>query len=211
MTTPGTIVDARLPAAVAGANVETSQRIVDVLLQAWGKLDPASAVACSQGTMNNLTIGGLDTRFGISRPFAYYETSGGGHGACAVGTGLSGRHSHMTNSLNTPIEALEHAYPLRIWSYGLRSGSGGAGRHAGGAGLMRELELLADAEVTVLSQRRLSGPPGAAYGNAGMAGRNRIKRRGAWSNIAGSFSQRLLRSDRLALETPGGGGYGAAD
>ncbi|MCC7477635.1 hydantoinase B/oxoprolinase family protein [bacterium] len=209
LTRRGSIVDAVPPAAVAGGNVETSQRIVDVLLQAWGILQPGQAVACSQGSMNNLTAGGIDLRFGERAPYAYYETAGGGHGASAASAGLSVRHSHMTNSLNTPIEALEHAYPMRIWRYGLRRGSGGRGRLRGGDGLVRELEFLADSDVTMLSQRRSSGPPGTQGGSSGRPGRNLLIRSGLKPQLLpGTFSRRLQRNEGLCIETPGGGGYG---
>ncbi|MFW6331201.1 MAG: hydantoinase B/oxoprolinase family protein, partial [Gemmatimonadota bacterium] len=155
---PGTLLSARPPASVAGGNVETSQRITDVLLLALARAIPEIAAAQSQGTMNNLTVGGIDPRTGA--PFAYYETMGGGMGGGADGPGLSGVHVHMTNSLNTPVEALEHAYPLRVRAYGIRRGTGGAGRHAGGDGLRRELELLADGDISLLTERRRVAPRG---------------------------------------------------
>ncbi|MCU1333858.1 MAG: 5-oxoprolinase (ATP-hydrolyzing), partial [Candidatus Angelobacter sp.] len=148
----GTVVNARPPAAVAGGNVETSQRIVDVLLRALAKTMPDRVPAGSSGTMNNLTIGGIDERTG--EPFAYYETIAGGMGARPDRAGVSGVHTHMTNSLNTPAEALEYAYPLRVTEYSLRKNSGGAGKFRGGDGIVREVELLADAEVTLLADRR---------------------------------------------------------
>src|SRR6202047_4921103 len=152
----GTIVNARPPAAVAGGNVETSQRIVDVLLRALAQAIPDRIPAAAAGTMNNLTIGGTDPRSG--QPFAYYETIAGGMGARPIKPGVSGVHTHMTNSLNTPAEALEYAYPLRIRQYSLRPGSGGEGKYRGGDGIVREIEVLTDAEVTLLSDRRLRGP-----------------------------------------------------
>jgi N-methylhydantoinase B len=146
-TPPGSIVDARPPAPVAGGNVETSQRIVDVLLRALAQAVPSRVPAASAGTMSNLTIGGIDPHTG--EPFTYYETAAGGMGARPTMDGISGVQTHMTNSLNTPIEALEYAYPFRVRRYAYRYGSGGAGRFRGGDGLIRELELLSDAQVTL--------------------------------------------------------------
>src|SRR5262252_4777674 len=154
----GTIVNARPPAAVAGGNVETSQRIVDVLLRAMAQAVPNRIPAAASGTMNNLTIGGMDPR--TEEPFAYYETLAGGMGARPTKAGVSGVHTHMTNSPNTPAEALEYAYPLRVRTYGLRRGSGGAGQYRGGDGVVREIEVLTDAEVTLLADRRERGPWG---------------------------------------------------
>src|SRR5206468_9733782 len=173
---PGTVVNARPPAAVAGGNVETSQRIVDVLLRAMAQAVPDRIPAAAAGTMNNLTIGGMDPRTG--EPFAYYETIAGGMGARPTKAGVSGVHTHMTNSLNTPAEALEYAYPFRVTRYAVRRGSGGAGRFRGGDGVVREIELLADARVTILSDRRERGPYGLAGGEAGAAGRNWVVRTG---------------------------------
>src|SRR5215467_12268689 len=169
---PGTIVNSRPPAAVAGGNVETSQRIVDVLLRALAVAMPDRVPAGSSGTMNNLTIGGRDERSG--EPFAYYETIAGGMGARPDRPGVSGVHTHMTNSLNTPAEALEYAYPLRVTQYSLREGSGGAGKFYGGDGIVRELELLADSEVTLLADRRTRGPYGLKGGSEGGPGKTEI-------------------------------------
>src|SRR5206468_12575757 len=144
----GSVVNARPPAAVAAGNVETSQRIVDVLLRALAQALPERIPAASSGTMNNLSFGGAGPRSG--EPFAYYETIAGGMGARPTADGLSGVHCHMTNSLNTPVEALEYAYPLRVRQYGYRTGSGGKGRFRGGNGLVREVELLAASQVTLL-------------------------------------------------------------
>ena len=160
----GTIVNARPPAAVAGGNVETSQRIVDVLLRALAQAIPDRIPAAASGTMNNLTVGGIDPR--TSEPFAYYETIAGGMGARPGKPGVSGVHTHMTNSLNTPAEALEYAYPLRVRRYSLRSGSGGEGKFRGGDGIVREIEVLTDCEVTLLSDRRTRGPWGLSGGEA---------------------------------------------
>ncbi len=202
----GTLVNARRPAAVAAGNVETSQRIVDVLLGAFAKACPDRIPAASQGTMNNLTIGGWDER--QSRPFAYYETIGGGIGAGPQGAGASGRHSHMTNTLNTPVEALEYAYPFRISRYALRDGSGGMGRHRGGDGLVREYEFLQSAEITLLSDRRNTNPYGLENGASGQPGTNRLTQNKIEKEIPGKCSFPVEAGDTLTVETPGGGGYG---
>ena len=167
-TPPGSIVDALPPAAVAGGNVETSQRIVDVLLRALAQVIPARVPAASAGTMSNLTIGGVDPRTG--EPFTYYETTAGGMGARPGMDGISGVQTHMTNSLNTPIEALEYAYPFRVRRYAYRDGSGGAGRFRGGDGLIREVEMLAPARLTLLADRRRFRPYGLEGGGEGAAG-----------------------------------------
>jgi N-methylhydantoinase B len=203
----GTIVNARPPAAVAGGNVETSQRIVDVLLRALAKAMPDRVPAGSSGTMNNLTIGGVDERTG--EPFAYYETIAGGMGARPDRAGVSGVHTHMTNSLNTPAEALEYAYPLRVTQYSLRKGSGGPGKFRGGNGIVREIELLADAEVTLLADRRSRGPYGLQGGSDGAPGRTEILRIGGSMEIlGGKDSVRLKKGSRVRIESPGGGGWG---
>ncbi|KHK01189.1 hydantoinase B/oxoprolinase family protein [Desulfovibrio sp. TomC] len=207
-TKPGTVVDALPPAAVAGGNVETSQRIVDVILRALAPALPQRIPAASQGTMNNLTMGGVDPRSRTA--FTYYETLAGGAGADASGNGQSAVHSHMTNTLNTPIEALEYAYPLRVVRYALRHGSGGAGRHTGGEGLVREIEALGAMEATVLSDRRLHGPWGLDGGGEGAAGVNVVTRRTGEMVMPGKFHVRLRPGDRLRIETPGGGGFGRA-
>lgn len=205
-TRPGSIVDAKFPAAVAGGNVETSQRIVDVILGALAKAVPDMVPAASQGTMNNLTIGGIHPDTG--RAFAYYETLAGGMGASAAGPGENAVHSHMTNTLNTPVEALEYAYPFRVREYSVRRGSGGAGRHAGGHGLIRDMEMLAPCEMTVLSERRNHAPFGTAGGEAGLPGTNKLLRRKDTRIMADKFHESLDRGDRIRLETPGGGGWG---
>ena len=203
----GTIVNARPPAAVAGGNVETSQRIVDVLLRALARAIPDQIPAAASGTMNNLTIGGIDPRTGA--PFAYYETIAGGMGARPTKNGVSGVHTHMTNSLNTPAEALEHAYPLRVRRYSLRPDSGGAGKHRGGDGIIREIELLTDCEVTLLADRRTRGPWGLAGGGAGAPGKaSLIRSGGAVEEMPGKFSTRLRKGERIRIESPGGGGWG---
>ena len=204
----GSVVNARWPAAVAAGNVETSQRIVDTLLRALAQAAPERVPAASSGTMNNLTIGGLDPRTGL--PFAYYETIAGGMGARPGADGLSGVHTHMTNSLNTPAEALEYAYPLRLRSYRLRRGSGGAGRHAGGDGLVREIELLAPAQVSVLADRRLHAPYGLAGGKPGARGRTLLLTAGQRRRLPGKASCDLPAGAVVRIETPGGGGWGRA-
>jgi N-methylhydantoinase B len=205
----GTVVNARPPAAVAGGNVETSQRIVDVLLRALAKAMPDRVPAGSSGTMNNLTIGGIDERTG--EPFAYYETIAGGMGARPDRAGVSGVHTHMTNSLNTPAEALEYAYPLRVTAYSLRKGSGGAGKFRGGEGIVREVELLADSEVTLLADRRSRGPYGLQGGADGAPGKTEIIHRdGTRKTLPGKASVRLKKGDRVRIESPAGGGWGNA-
>ncbi len=206
---PGTVVNARPPAAVAGGNVETSQRIVDVLLRALAGALPDRIPAASSGTMNNLTIGGMDDRTGTAVPFAYYETVAGGSGASSAHDGVSGVHTHMTNSLNTPAEALEYSYPFRVTRYGLRAGSGGEGQHRGGDGIVREIELLSDATVTMLSDRRKTRPYGLAGGDDGAPGSTEILRADGSSEVLPSKgSARLRRGDRIRVSTPGGGGWG---
>ncbi|WP_428567737.1 MAG: hydantoinase B/oxoprolinase family protein [Solidesulfovibrio sp. DCME] len=205
-TKRGSLLDAAFPAAVAGGNVETSQRIVDVILAALATALPGAVPAASQGTMNNVAMGGRDPR--SQAPFTYYETLAGGAGAHATGDGQSAVHSHMTNTCNTPVEALEYAYPLRVTRYALRHGSGGAGAHRGGEGLVREVEALAPMEVTVLSERRLRGPWGLDGGGEGAVGVNTVTRRTGEMVMPAKFHVKLRPGDRLRLETPGGGGHG---
>ena len=199
-------MDAQFPAAVAGGNVETSQRIVDVILGAFAEAVPQNIPAASQGTMNNVTIGGIDPRNGIQ--FAYYETIAGGMGATAQSAGENGVHSHMTNTLNTPIEALEYNYPFLVTGYSIRQGTGGKGLHHGGDGLIREIRVLADADVTVLSERRVLSPYGLFGGDCGTAGKNMIIKGGKIEEKPGKFSASLKKGDTFRIETPGGGGYG---
>ena len=156
--------------------------------------------------MNNLTVGGLDPESG--QPFAYYETMGGGAGAGPGGDGLPGVHVHMTNTLNTPVEALEYAYPLRVLRYALRKGSGGAGRHRGGDGLVRDVEFLSAATVTILSERRRTRPYGLQGGQAGKPGRNLLVRAGQETDLPGKCEIQVEPGDVLSLRTPGGGGWG---
>ncbi len=203
----GTIVNARPPAAVAGGNVETSQRIVDVVLRALALAIPNRIPAAASGTMNNLTIGGVTPQ--TNQPFAYYETIAGGMGARPGKPGVSGVHTHMTNSLNTPAEALEYSYPLRVRRYSLRPGSGGDGKFRGGDGIVREIEVLTDCEVTLLADRRLRGPWGLAGGGDGAPGTAFVTRRnGSVETMPAKFSTRLLKGERIRIETPGGGGWG---
>jgi N-methylhydantoinase B len=206
----GTVVNAKPPAAVAGGNVETSQRIVDVLLKALAQAMPERIPAAASGTMNNLTIGGIDPRTG--EPFAYYETIAGAMGARPTKDGVSGVHTHMTNSLNTPIEALEYAYPFRVTEYSIRRGSGGKGKFRGGDGVVRELELLTDSEVTMLGDRRKNGPYGLSGGSEGRVGQTTvIHSDGSQQKLPGKFSVRLRKGDRVRVESPGGGGFGEDD
>ncbi len=203
----GSVVNARRPAAVAGGNVETSQRIVDVLLRALAQAAPRRVPAASAGTMSNLTIGGVDPRTGA--PFTYYETIAGGMGARPDRDGVPGIHTHMTNSLNTPIEALEYSYPFRVRRYAYRRGSGGAGRYRGGDGLIREIELLTDAQVTLLADRHRLPPYGLAGGQPGACGRAFLTRAGgAVEQLNAKGSVAVHAGDVVSIETPGGGGWG---
>ncbi len=211
LVTPfGSLVDARPPAPVAGGNVETSQRIVDTLMRALALAARDRVPAASAGTMSNLTIGGIDPRTGES--FTYYETTAGGMGARPTLDGISGVHTHMTNSLNTPIEALEYAYPFRVRRYGYRARSGGTGRFRGGDGLIREIELLAPSQVTLLSDRRKFHPWGLAGGGEGAPGRATVTEPDTRNSVElpGKCSRYLQAGDILRIETPGGGGWGRA-
>ena len=208
----GSVVNAQMPAAVAAGNVETSQRIVDVLLRALARALPGCIPAASSGTMNNLSFGGMQPR--TQEPFAYYETIAGGMGARPTADGLSGVHTHMTNSLNTPIEALESSYPVRVRRYSIRRGSGGAGRFRGGDGIVREIEFLTEVRGSILSDRRKFQPYGLAGGKPGRAGKNQL----LLPN--GPFGPRRVltlpsktvfsapEGSMLRIETPGGGGWG---
>lgn len=204
----GSIVNAQLPAPVAGGNVEASQRITDTLLRALAKAAPDRVPAASYGTMSNLTVGGLDPRTGA--PFTYYETTAGGMGARPGMDGIDGIHCHMTNSLNTPIEALEYAYPFRVRSYGYRKGSGGKGEFRGGDGLVREIELLAPSQVTFLCDRRKFAPYGLAGGDDGAKGRALlVKSNGEVTELPGKCTLYAEANDVIHVETPGGGGWGS--
>jgi N-methylhydantoinase B len=219
----GTVVNARFPRAVAGGNVETSQRIVDVVLGALAQAIPDKIPAASQGTMNNLTLGGYDAQRG--KHFAYYETVCGGMGARPTKDGIDGIHVHMTNTMNTPIEALEFAYPLRIERYELRDGSGGKGKHRGGNGVRRDVRVLCDAQGAILSERRKSAPYGLQGGSSGGKGENvlirevgerhgvrslrgRGRERTPCRSLPGKTSLDLKAGDVISLRTPGGGGWG---
>ena len=185
----GSLLNARSPAAVVAGNVETSSRVADLVLAAFGR-------ALGQGTMNNLTLG--------SRAFTYYETLGGGQGACEDADGPTGVHVAMSNTLNTPVEALELEFPLRVARYAVRRGSGGTGRRRGGDGVIRELEALEPMEFSLLTERRRHSPPGAAGGRPGAAGVNLLDGR----ELAPKASGSLRPGQRLRIETPGGGGFG---
>jgi N-methylhydantoinase B len=207
----GSVVNAQAPVAVAGGNVETSQRIVDVLLRALARALPDRIPAASSGTMNNLSFGGVDPRTG--RPFAYYETIAGGMGARPGADGLDAIHTHMTNSLNTPIEALESAYPVRVRRYAVRRGSGGRGRFRGGDGVIREIEFLSRVQGSILSDRRTTQPYGLSGGEPGKPGRNLLSvptasGRLRTSRMASKASFEAEAGAVLRIETPGGGGWG---
>ena len=202
----GSVLNARPPAAVAAGNVETSQRIVDVLLRALAQALPERIPAASSGTMNNFSFGGTDPSTG--EPFAYYETIAGGMGARSTADGLSGVHTHMTNSLNTPVEALESAYPVRVRRYSLRRGSGGKGKFRGGEGIIREIEFLSDVRGSILSDRRRFAPYGLAGGGPGRPGLNQLTLQGRRRKLPGKASFIARRGSVLRIETPGGGGWG---
>ncbi len=207
---PESVVNAAPPAAVAGGNVETSQRIVDVLLGAIAKIPngPSSppVPAASQGTMNNLTIGGYDPV--RRRAFAYYETIAGGMGARYNSPGPSAMHSHMTNTLNTPVEALEYAYPLQVTRYAIRTGSGGKGAYSGGDGIIREIKALVNCEITLLSERRKFAPYALQGAQPGKCGKNILIRSGKETELPGKGTFELQAGDIISIHTPGGGGYG---
>ena len=191
----GSLLNARAGAAVAAGNVETSSRVADLVLSAFGR-------AQGQGTMNNLTLGAGDVAQGGG--FSYYETLGGGQGACADADGPSAVHVAMSNTLNTPIEALEREFPLRVSEYSLRAGSGGAGRHRGGEGVVRELEALTDMTYSLIAERRRHAPRGADGGGAGACGRDELDGRVLPAKSTGT----LRAGQRLRMQTPGGGGFG---
>lgn len=200
----GSLLNPQPPHAVAAGNVETSQRIVDVVLGALSRALPALIPAASQGTMNNLTFGGIYE----GTPFAYYETIGGGAGAGSEADGSSGIHVHMSNTLNTPVEALEYSFPLHVTQYCLRHGSGGKGKHQGGDGLTRSIRFLVPVSATINSERRLHSPYGLSQGNLGKSGRNSLIRQGQESALPGKVSIELKQDDVLQISTPGGGGWG---
>jgi len=202
LTKPGTVADAQFPASVAAGNVETSQRLTDTLLGALAQALPGEIPAASSGSMNNLTLGGA-ARGGAR--FAYYETIAGGMGASPHGPGLSAVHTHMTNSLNTPTEALERQAPVRVVRYQVRRDSGGSGQNRGGDGVIREFEFLGDGEATLLTERRALSPYGLQGGRPGVPGRNTLD----GDPIPSKGTVRIRKGQRLRIETPGGGGWGA--
>lgn len=204
----GSVLNPSAPAPVAAGNVETSQRIVDVVFGALAQALPDRVPASSAGTMNNLAFGGIDPATG--KTFSYYETIAGGMGGRPGRPGLDAVQTHMTNTLNTPVEALELHYPLRLRRYALRRGSGGEGLHRGGDGVVRELEILTDAELSILSERRLRGPPGARGGRPGSPGRNRMLTEQGWLELPGKVRRPWKKGEILRIETPGGGGWGSA-
>lgn len=203
----GCILNASFPSAVAGGNVETSQRIVDLIFGALAGPLPSLIPAASQGTMNNLSLGGYDER--RQRYFAYYETIGGGAGAAEGAPGESGIHTHMTNTQNTPIEVMEMEYPLQVMRYCLRKSSGGRGVCSGGEGLCRDILLKSDARATILSDRRKEGPYGLSGGRSGSRGENILIRKGTKREIPAKCSIELKKGDIISIRTPGGGGWGS--
>ncbi|MEQ8674934.1 MAG: hydantoinase B/oxoprolinase family protein [Aggregatilineales bacterium] len=207
ITEAGSVLDPQFPAAVAVGNTETGQRVVDAVLCALAGALPDAIPSASQGTMNNITVGGFVN--GVQ--FVYYETIAGGHGAGVLGDGIGGRHSHMTNTLNTPVEALEYALPLRVWTYTLRENSGGAGEFQGGDGVIREYEFLSPATVTLNTERRVNAPYGLREGGAGARGENVLTKDGQTATVSGKYTAQVNVGDRLTIKTPGGGGWGKAD
>jgi N-methylhydantoinase B len=203
----GSLLNPRYPAAVSAGNVETSQRIVDVTLGALAKIAPELVPAASQGTMNNLTVGGIDPRSGKS--FSFYETIGGGSGASKGNIGTSGIHTHMTNTLNTPVESLETEYPLRVRKYSIRRGTGGSGQWKGGDGIIREIEILSDkATISIQSERRKLKPWGLNDGEDGETGKNTLVYEGKVHSIEAKSTIVATKGSVVRIETPGGGGWG---
>ncbi|MFP4597009.1 MAG: hydantoinase B/oxoprolinase family protein [Persicimonas sp.] len=205
---PGSLVDAEYPAPVAVGNVETSQRITDTVIGAFAQALPERMPAASCGSMNNVMIGGEDRRTGGAEPFTYYETIAGGSGAGRDFDGADAVHTHMTNTLNTPVEALEHAYPFRVAKYAVRRGSGGAGRRRGGHGVVRAYEFDSPATVTLMTDRRDHAPWGLEGGDDAEPGRNILVRDGRRTRLANKCTVEVEPGDRIIIETPGGGGYG---
>ena len=203
ITKPGTIVSATYPSAVAAGNVETSQRIVDTLLGALSQAFSDLIPSASCGTMNNIAIG--------NEKFAYYETIGGGMGGRPGKEGLSGVHTHMTNTLNTPVEALEHDYPIRIERYAIRENSGGKGKYRGGNGLIREYTFLEACTVTILSERRKTSPYGLFGGEPGKRGENLLIKGKNKIFLPGKINLQVKKGDRIIIMTPGGGGWGKTE
>lgn len=206
LTRPGSLVDPIFPAAVAAGNVETSQRLVDVVLGALAHACPEAIPAASQGTMNNVAFGGRHPETG--QDFTYYETIGGGMGGRPRSPGLSGVHTHMTNTRNTPVEVLEHDYPVRVPRYVLREGSGGSGKFSGGLGIVREFEFLTEVIVSLLTERRRHSPYGLHAGQPGAQGENMLQTPEGEQLLPGKINLNLPAGSRLAIRTPGGGGWG---
>ncbi len=205
---PGSILNPDPPHAVAGGNVETSQRVVDIVWGALAQVLPDQVPAAGQGTMNNLTMGGYDAE--RDRPFAYYETMGGGSGGGPTRSGASAAHVAMSNTWNTPVEALEFALPVLVERYEIRRGSGGDGLHPGGDGLRRDIRLLTPTQATVLAERRRVAPYGAAGGEPGLPGEDRVRHGGEWRSIGAKAALRLDPGDVISISSPGGGGWGKA-
>ncbi|MGE5597294.1 MAG: hydantoinase B/oxoprolinase family protein [Hyphomicrobiales bacterium] len=202
----GSLVNARPQRAVSAGNVETSQRITDVALRALAAALPGRIPAASAGTMSNFTFGGARPD---GEPFAYYETIPGGAGGGPARSGASGIQTHMTNTLNTPVEAIETNFPVRVWRFELRPGSGGGGRHAGGEGVVKEVEFLGEADVSLVSDRHVAGPYGLAGGEAGAPGAAAVIREdGSEEAMGGTWQRHLRAGERVRIETPGGGGWG---
>jgi len=205
ITPEGSLVNPDFPAGVAVGNTETGQRVVDVVLGALAKALPNKIPAASQGSMNNFTVGGQIN----DKQFVYYETIGGGHGASPQADGLSGRQSHMTNTMNTPVESLERVYPMRVWRYALRDGSGGLGKYRGGDGIVREYEMTYDVTATLNTERRNHEPYGLNNGKTGASGKNKVVRISEQpTSLSGKETVKLQKGDRIIIETPGGGGWG---
>jgi N-methylhydantoinase B len=209
VTRPGSLLDPLYPAPVAAGNVETSQRLVDVVLGALAQALPAIIPAASQGTMNNLAFGGVNPLTG--REFTYYETMGGGMGGGPGRPGPDGVHSHMTNTRNTPVEVLEHEYPLLVERYAFRENSGGAGRFPGGRGLIRDFRFLTPVTVSLLSDRREHPPYGLQGGGPGAPGENALITGEGETRLPGKVNLPLPSGSRLSIRTPGGGGWGEVD
>ncbi|MFN2138057.1 MAG: hydantoinase B/oxoprolinase family protein, partial [Candidatus Promineifilaceae bacterium] len=201
----GSLLDPPPNAAVAAGNVETSQRLVDVIFGALAQALPELIPAASQGTMNNFTFGGVYK----GRPFAYYETIGGGAGAGPKSSGGDGLHVHMSNTLNTPVEALEYDFPIQVTAYCLRRGSGGRGQQRGGDGIVRRIRFNTAAEATLTTERRRLAPYGLSGGQDGSPGVNRLIRNGQATTLAGKVQLELQAGDEIEIATPGGGGWGA--
>lgn len=205
-TESGTVVDATYPAPVAIGNVETSQRITDVVLGALSRAMPDRIPAASAGTMNNVAVG---TEHTAPQSFTYYETIAGGSGASAGFDGCDAVQTHMTNTLNTPIEALEHSYPFRVEAYSLRDGSGGEGRHRGGDGVLKRYRFNSPAVVTLMTERRQLRPWGLSGGQPAKTGRNVLVQNGKRRELPAKCTLEVEEGDRIEVATPGGGGYGS--